>query len=230
MNILKNHFHPKLPVRRDNHILEHVFRMGMTTPQVLHRLFFAGKTINAVTQATKRLVKDGYLNKHPLWTKSIYFTLGNRCVRLMGTSRSKTTPRGEQALPIDLGALGFCCLQEQVRRRLLAHELIELYPWFPKQFLCHPYCLVTDGGTQRLAIIKTEMTDFPDQVLRKHQKQFHALRECKPFAELVDSQQFMVVTVTTTPERRGLLQAEFDADPWYPTFAVFDFPDLCNLL
>ncbi len=223
-------FEPNLPVRRDNDILRHTNRMGMTTPQVLHRMFMPTKTINAVSQVTTRLVKDGYLARHRLWHKTVYYTLGNRSVRLLGAPRSKSLPRGEQALPIDLGTLAFCCLGETIRRRLLPSEVLAAYPWFPQQYLGCPMCFVTDGGVKRLALIHVEMSDYPDHVLRKHQKQIHCFREQSEFAALIDAEQFMLVTITTTPERREALIAEFDQDPWYPPCAVFDYPELCNLL
>ncbi len=223
-------FQPNLPVKRDNHILVHTNRMGMTTLPVLHRLFLPNKSINAVSQVVTRLVASGYLSRHELWHKSNYYTLGKKCVRTLGAPRSKTLSRGEQVLPTDLGALAFCCLQETVRRRLLPHELLAQYAWFPKQYLCHPFCVVTDGGVKRLAIIKVEMSEFPGKVLRKHMLQLRAFREFDGFAELIDDDQFMIITVTTTPERRDALFTEFDGDPWYPPFAVYDYPALCNLL
>lgn len=225
-----NGFNPKLPVARDNHILSHVHRHGITRLEVLQRLFFPKASINAVSQTTGRLRKAGYLTSHPLCHKTTYLTLGPRCRREFSVPRSKTEPRGEQALPIDLGALAFCCLQEEVRRRLLPHELLAEFPWFPKQYLCHPFCLVTDGGERRLAIIKTELSDYPNKVVRKHTEQLHAFRGFAPLAQLIAQRRFMVVTVTTTPERRDAFISEFSSNPWYPAFAVFDYPDLCHLL
>lgn len=223
-------FEPNLPVKRDNDILRHTYRMGMTTPQVLHRMFMPSRTINAVSQVTTRLVKDGYLARHRLWHKTMYYTLGNRSVRLLGAPRSKSLPRGEQALPIDLGTLAFCCMGDTVRRRLLPGEVLAQHPWFPRQYLGSPMCFVTDGGLKRLALIHVEMSDYPNHVLRKHQKQVHSFREIPDFASLIDAEGFMLVTVTTTPERREALINEFDRDPWYPPFAVFDYPELCHLL
>lgn len=122
-------------------------------------------------------------------------------------------------------------MQEPIRRRLLHTEIREQYPWFPEQYLVHPYCFIADeSGEKRLAIIKVELADFPHQVLRKHQKQLHDFREYPPFGELIDQKRFVMVTVTTTPERRQFLEEAFESDPWYPPFCVCDYPLLCDLL
>ena len=219
-----------LPVKRDNQILQHTSRMQVTTQQALHALFFSMSTINAVSQVVIRLVKHGYLARHPLWHKSHYYTLGKRCTRLFGVARSKTMPRGEQVLPVDLGTLAFCCLGSSVHKRLLPHELLARYPWFPKQYFGHPFCITKQDGVTRLASIKVELADYPHQVMRKHIKQLHEFRKLDPFRELIEERRFMVITITTTPERRDALIAEFAEEHWYPPSAVYDYPDLCNLL
>ncbi|MEQ1825211.1 MAG: hypothetical protein ABL921_04670 [Pirellula sp.] len=223
-------FNPTLPVRRDNDILRHTHRMGLTTPPALHRLFLPTKSINAVSQITTRLVNAGYLARHRLAHRTFYYTLGMRSVRHFGAPRSKAMPRGEQVLPIDLGTLAFCCLGDVVRRRLLPEEIVSQYPWFPKPFLGQPFCWVVEGAAKRLAMVHVEMSEFPEQVVRKHLRQVHSLRDCQEFAKLIDEDQFMLVTVTTTAERRDSLVAAFTENPWYPSFLVLDYPDLCNLL
>lgn len=223
-------FKPTLPVSRDNDILRHTHRMGLTTPTVLHRLFMADKSINAVSQVTTRLVNSGYLARHRLAHRTYYYTLGMRSVRHFGAQRNKALPRGEQVLPIDLGTLAFCCLGDTVRRRLLPEEILKQYSWFPKQYLGHPFCWVVEGSVKRLAMVHVEMSDFPEQVLRKHLRQVHVLRDCQEFGKLIDDDQFMLVTVTTTAERRDSLVAAFTENPWYPSFYVLDYSELCNFL
>ncbi len=223
-------FRPTLPVKRDNHILDFHYRMGIGTVPVLHRMFFPTRTLNAVSQVTTRLVKDGYLARHPLWHKSKYYTLGKRCIRLFDAPRRKTIPRGEQVLPVDLGTLLFCCSGEKIYKRLLPQELVSLFPWFPKQYSAQPFCMTNFDGKKRLAQIKVELTEYPHLILKKHRQQLHTFREIQPFRELIEQDGFMVITITTTPERREALLEEIKNDPWYPLAAVYDHPDLSNLL
>lgn len=223
-------FNPDLSIRRDNDILRHVHRMRISTRAVLHAMFFLGCSLNAVSQATARMVKHGLLNTYPLYGKRTYFTLGPRCVRLYGVSRRKCLVLGEQILPTEFGVLGFCCLTDIIRKRLIPDELRARYPWIPRQFYTQPTYIDKDDRKSRLAVVHVEMADQPRYVVQKHSRQLHAYREHSRLRQLIENDEFMVVTVTTTPERRDAIIAEIHNTPWYPAFRVMDYGELIHLL
>lgn len=228
--VIVKSFAPDLPTKRDNAILQHVFRMGMTTPEVIHHLFFADKSRNAVTKVTTRLTKAGYLRRHQLCKSSSYFTLGAKCHRLFGVPRHKTMPRGEQILPVDYATLIYCCTGNVIRKRLLPNEVAQRYPWFSRKQLYHPHYLDRTDGVKRLATIRVEISDFPDAIVRKHLRQVHELRNVDPFRALVERDEYMFIVITTTVERRLAIVEAIEKERWYPTALVFDFPQLLNLV
>ena len=116
-----------LKSRRD-HLVAHVHRNRISTPEAIARLFFQGATRNAVTQCTTALVESGYFNRYPLFGRRIYVTLGRRAVRRWNVSRRRTQPLGNQALATEFATLAYCCLEERVRKRLLPHELKRQFP------------------------------------------------------------------------------------------------------
>ncbi len=48
--------------------------------------------------------------------------------------------------------------------------------------------------------------------------------------QLIESDELMIVTVTSTPERRDAIIAEVLDNPWYPAFRVMDYGELVHLL
>jgi hypothetical protein len=53
------------PAERDAAILEHLRRYHLTTPEILHRLFFPGVGLNAVRKVTGRLCRERRIR--PCW-------------------------------------------------------------------------------------------------------------------------------------------------------------------
>ena len=211
-------------------VLSHVHRMNFSTTEIIHRMFFQNKTVNAVSQVTSRLVKQGYLNRFPLLRTRSYFTLGNRCMRQFGVPRNKTTPRGEQVLPSDFATLAYCCCGPIVRKRLLRKEVEEKYPWYPKGKLFHPFYIDHSQQQKRLATIRVELSDYPDHIVRKHIRQMHDLRQIDEFEKLLSDDEFMIVTITTTPERTEAIIKTIEEETWYPAYAVYSFSDLLNFV
>src|SRR5262245_60806711 len=95
---------PRHPTRspllqeRDQEILDHVMRYRLTTPEVLHRLFFSDSERNAVTKVTSRLCQNEFLQSHVLYASHTYFTLAPQGAKLTGLARKKIGPLGPQSL------------------------------------------------------------------------------------------------------------------------------------
>ena len=144
-------FDPQLATPRDNDLLRHVYRMHLSTPAVMHRLFFPDSSANAVAQVTRRLTQRRYLNRYRFYRTHVYFTLGPRCVAHFGAPRRRTLPLGEQSLPVQFATLALCCLYGNGQyKRLLPREMKTAYPWFsPEHLGPHPWCFHTDASGRR---------------------------------------------------------------------------------
>ena len=213
---------------RHDHILAHVRRNRITTPEALHRLFFQGATRNSVTQCTTALVESEYLNRHPLFGKRTYFTLGRRAVRKWNISPRRTQALGKQALATEFATLAYCCLQEHVRKRLLPHEIKQHFPWFPDHHMHRPYYLDHGDGARHLATIRVELSDSAQHIVRKHSQELYNYRNIIEFRRLIDLGQFVLVIITASAHMRDQIRDELDCAGWFVPSCVLDYPELIH--
>ena len=191
-------FKPILPVKRYCHILEHVYRNRMTVRAVLQLLFWNHQcSLNAITQVTSQLVDAGWLTVYPLFHTHRYFTLGPRC-RKLGVPRRLILPIGEQSLPLEYASLIYCCNNQDkiVRKRLLPEEIRGQYPWFPRFMLRHPCYFDHYQQKTRLAMIRVELCHSARFIIDKQLRHLYRYRQLPEFANLLDVDQFMFVTMT----------------------------------
>lgn len=97
------------PAERDDAILEHLRRYHLTTPEVLHRLFFDGVSPNAVTKVTSRLTREGRISRPlRLFGQRTYFVLTPREAVRLGEHRAIARKFAYQGLVNAYGVLSFC--------------------------------------------------------------------------------------------------------------------------
>ena len=113
-----SYLQPDLRTDVENHILAHVFRNRMSMRTIVHRLFCPNRSLNAVTRRMTSLVERGYVSRHALFGKRVYFAAGQRSVRRFRLSRSAAQPIPKQRLPVELASLVYCCAGEIIRKRL----------------------------------------------------------------------------------------------------------------
>lgn len=221
---------PDLTSELDNHILAHVFRNHLTTRAVLKRMFYDTQTMNAVSRRTSSLLRRGYLSRHSLFGKQVYFSAGRRSIRRFQLGRNAARPLPKQRLATEFAALNYCCMGEKVLKRLTSEELRCECPWYSRSMLAmHPHYFDTDE-LRRLACIRVELSGSAPYVVRKHVQAMYELRQNRRFDKLVSDDEFMLVLITTSAERRDALIAEIQEEKWFPTCRVLDFPRLANFL
>lgn len=96
------------PVERDAAIMEHLRRYHLTTPEVLHRLFFPGVGINAVRKVTGRLARERRIRPCGLFDQRKYFVLTPREAVRLGEHRSVARRFEYQGLVNAYGVLSYC--------------------------------------------------------------------------------------------------------------------------
>lgn len=96
------------PTERDAAILEHLKCYHLTTPEILHRLFFPGVGLNAVRKVTGRLCRERRIRPCRLFDQRKYFILTPREAVRLGEHRSIARPFEYQGLVNAFGVLSYC--------------------------------------------------------------------------------------------------------------------------
>ena len=216
---------------RDFEIFDHLRRYRVTTPEVLHRLFFSDSQPNAVTKVTTRLVKHGYLNSFELYKPRKYFIVGPKAAHIMGISLGRTKEPGPQALIHDYGTLEFCLGGEEVRERLLVREIQERNPEFLARHLeSSRYYLDHHLETVRLGFIRVDFAGELAHLMRKCRQDVDKRYEHQVFRELIDAKKFVIAIVTARKERKEDIHAALRRYEWPIQFRIEVVPNLVHLL
>jgi hypothetical protein len=197
---------------RDRAILNHVARYRLSTPEVIHRLYFGDLATNAVTKVTLRLRRAGYLVAHELYHKHIYFLPGPMVDR--GNPKAGE-PFGTQKLILTYGTLAFCCTGETVQRLLTPAEfeevrgMLSLSPALPY----HNFFLDKTEGHTRINWIRIDYGAEQRRLLRLVWTKLDAWMGYDGFPALIKAGRFAVTLVTTGEPKRRSLQASYDRNP-----------------
>lgn len=182
-------------------VIETVIRNRVVPRPIIHRLHFQDCTENAVSQCVRPLREQEWLQNTPIVGPYRAIIPGRKAVRAYTLPASyAANPLPRQPLEQNLGATLYCALDSYPRKRLLPSELLAEFSWFPKKLVNqHPFYFDHENGTRRLAVIRVELSASPYRIIRKHQKQLYDwCEESRSFRKLVDADQFMIVTITTT--------------------------------
>lgn len=217
---------------RDYDVLEHLMRYRLTTPEVLHRLFFEGSDRNAVTKVTSRLCADEFLLSHSLYGSNTYFTLGRRGAKASGLGSGKVGPLGPQACYREFGALSFCCLGNQQRERLRVSEIASKSPQLlSKRIDSAHYYIDHDGTVARLGYIWVEAGGSVDHIVRTVRQDIIDKRRALPYLlEQINGQRFVVAVVTCTQEKKEAITLALRQLASPVLFRIEFYPELIHLL
>lgn len=227
---------PRLPLERDWEILRHVMLYRLTTPEVLHKLFFSDSERNAVTKVTSRLCALEFLESRSFFDRYIYFTLGRRGAKTQGIAYAKAGIRGAQSLYREYATLAFCMKNHRRRWRVRSGEFREKYPTLVLGRLdTSHYFLETsgEGDTQRerLGYIWADGGGGVDHIVRTLKNDVIETRRLAPdFRRLIDSGSFYVAVVTMTAGKAQDLIKAIPNIPHPVQFYVEVIPELIHIL
>jgi hypothetical protein len=217
---------------RDYEILAHVRRYRLTTPEVLHRLFFDDSDRNAVTKVTSRLCLHDFLQSHPLYAGFTYFSLGRRGAKVVGLSPTKAGPLGPQAKYREYGTLAFCCLQPTPRERMLAADFLKQHPdcGYERHDVGHYYADYHESQA-RLGYIWVEGAGDVHHILHKVQHEIIEERRAVPsLRSVIDEGRFVVAVVTLHEDKKADIIRELGRQRTPVSFRVVVVPELRHLL
>jgi hypothetical protein len=218
---------------RDLLILDHVMRYRLTTPEVLHRLFFfEDADRNAVTKVTSRLCDREMLLSHQLYASFTYFTLGRHGARLTGLAAKKVRPLGPQALYREYGTLVFCCLANPPREKFRVSDVAAKFPQIlARNIDSSHYYTDCEGKTERLGYIWVEGGGPLDHIVRTvRQDIIERRRDIPLLRQNIDSGRFVVAVVTCNADKRNEIAAALRNIATPVFFRVEAVPELIHLL
>lgn len=223
--------HPLLQ-DRDYEILEHVDRYRLSTPEILHQLFFDDSDRNAVTKVTSRLCADEFLQSHRLYGSNKYFTLGGAGAKRCRLAAKRVGAIGPQALYRDFGVLHYCCRADVPRQKLRFSEVQEKYPQAIAAGLdsSHYYIDLHDG-ISRLAYIWVEGAGTVAHITHKIKQDIIDSRRYVPaLRNLIDEGRFAVAVVTFNDDKRLAILDGLRQIPTTVAFRVEVVPELTQLI
>ncbi len=214
---------------RDRLLLEHVARYRLTTVEVVHKLFFAGKDVETAKSVLKRM-NAGYLRSQPLFGRRRYYQLSSVSASMLGEPDEATRPFGPSALPTRFGVVSFCCLgpgPERVRLRQLEFE--EAFPELADLRFNDTY-LERAGTTPKLGRILLDLGGDHLRFLRKVHEYARRDMAHRHFRQMVEAGAFVLTLITAEETKRAAIVEALSRRPLPMTCRVETVPELINFL
>lgn len=201
---------PDLAHERSNAILRFVARNQIATNQTLHQVLFPTVTKTTAQKLIVRLINRGLLKRWPLHASKSYLRLGASAIARWRYPASLSRRLGPQVLPYLLGTLSLMSHSYPSHERLLASELEEHFPGFPKSRDLHQWAYYRDNKDEhnQLATVRVEYRVGGEIVIAKVMEQFHRYRQYECFNRLLEEGRLILHVVTATVEQeRSLWEA-----------------------
>jgi hypothetical protein len=220
---------------RDAAILEHIRRYHLTTPEILHRLFFPGVKINAVRQVIKRLFRQKRIHRATLYERRKYYLLTRRQAVRMGEDRRIGEKFEYQGLVNAFAILSFCA--ESGVTKFTPKEFAAAFPGCVirgvrgANYYLDPYD-TTEGRKHRLGFIHVDYGISTKTLIQRKIRPILSRPFTKPdFTQLVQDGNFVVCILTPTAEKAEEIRVALTAErTGYARFRIVVVPDLAELL
>ena len=223
------------PQERDDAILEHLRRYHLTTPEVLHRLFFDETSLNAVTKVTSRLAREGRISRPiRLFDKRTYFTLTPREAVRLGEHRAIARKFEYQGLVNAYGVLCFCA--ENGVEKFTSREFEAKFPELVIRGVRSGNYYVDveetdDGRKSRLGFLLVDYGTSPETIVKKVQKIKGRAYTLPAFARLIQRGNFVIAMITPGGAKSEQVRAALmDEPPANVRYRIEGVPDLGELL
>lgn len=222
------------PAERDAAILEHLRRYHLTTPEVLHRLFFPGVGLNAVRKVTARLIRERRISPARLYEQRKYFVLTPREAERLGEHRSIGRKFEYQGLVNAYALLCFCAATGV--QKFTPKEFAEKFPDLvipgvrSSNYYREPE-QTPEGLKKRLAFIHVDYGISPNALLKKVRKIPSRAYTLPAFATLIQRGLFIVTVLTPTEAKAAEIRAALSLEQPSPVrFRIQVVPELAELL
>ncbi len=204
------------PNERNAAIFEHLRRYHLTTPEILHRLFFPGVKINAVRKVTGRLCERGKIHSRQLFDQRNYFLLTPPQAVKLGEDRRIGRPFEYQGLVNAYGMLNYCV--RTGTKKFTPKEFREKFPELviPGVRLGNYYIDIEEspeGRKSRLGFMVVDHASGEKEILKKLRK-IATWGYSKPeFTALIQKGNFVNAIITPTASRAEAIKAALLGEP-----------------
>lgn len=207
------------PTERDDAILEHLKRYHLTTPEVLHRLFFGTAELNAVRKVTSRLTREGKIRPCRLYEQRKYFVLTPREAVRLGEHRSIARKFEYQGLVNALGVLAFCV--EAGTQKFTPKEFAEQFPELviPGVRSGNYYIDVEEseaGKKSRMGFMLVDYGTSETTIVKKVRKIIARGYTRPAFTRLIQRGNFVIAIICPTPAKVEAIKAALSAEASSP--------------
>ena len=223
------------PAERDDAILEHLKRYHLTTPEVLHRLFFGAAGLNAVRKVTGRLTRAGKIRPCTLFEQRKYFVLTPREAVRLGEHRSIGRKFEYQGLVNAAGVLWFCVATDT--RKFTPKEFAEQFPELvipgvrSGELLHRRLRRPPEGRKSRMGFMLVDYGTSETNILKKIRKIIARGYTRPAFARLIQRENFVIAVIAPSRGKVEAIKAALLAEPPSPVrFRVEAVPELETLL
>lgn len=227
------------PAERDAAIMEHLRRYHLTTPEVLHRLFFPGVGLNAVRKVTGRLVRERRIRPCSLFDQRKYFILTPREAVRLGEHRSVARKFEYQGLVNAYGVLSYCV--QTGTKKFTPKEFREQFPELviPGVRLANYYIdteFIGDGETpegrkSRLGFMLVDYGTSEQTILKKLRKIAVRGFTLPAFTRLIQRGNFVnAIIAPTVAKAEAIKAALLNEAPGFIRYRVEAVEELGELL
>ena len=189
---------------RDQKLLAHVGKFGISTFEVIHYLYFKGKHRDAVKSTLRRLCGKGptyrFLRPVPLYGSRVVYQLTWRGASLVGVSGSLARPLGIQSRVERLAVLNFIHdLKNAHKRRLITNaKLREKFPLCGHRLPRQRFYLEERPDTDFLGFIVVDHGGHERRIVRKAVSFLQRFVKQGWFDDYLRSGQFVLTILTLT--------------------------------
>jgi hypothetical protein len=222
------------PQERDDAILEHLRRYHLTTPEVLHRLFFGTAGLNAVRKVTSRLTREGKIRPCRLFEQRKYFVLTPREAVRLGEHRSIGRKFEYQGLVNAYGVLSFSA--QNGTQKFTSKEFEEQFPELVIRGVRSGNYYIDaeetdDGKKSRLGFMLVDYGTSPETILKKVRKIIARGYTLPAFARLIQRGNFVLAIIAPSSAKvEAITPVLSDEAPGPVRFRVEAVPELGELL
>jgi len=199
---------------RDRAIIDDVIRMRLTTNSIVRQRHMAELTDNAVSKITARLTVNGWLAAHQLGGRRVYFTPGQRTARLFDLSPKAVRPLGNQAFPTHLAIASFFGELGRDCRVAFASEVLIEFPWLPDELALNTHFVHREEDGTALKLIRVDLGGSVKHISTKCSADIEKRNGMKEFQDLLQSRRFVLVLLTTTPQKASFLREDLSTKRW----------------
>ncbi len=216
---------------RDASLFSDLVRFRMLTNDFIHCRHASHLQANAVVKITGRLVRQGWLQKYPLFDRHVYFRAGLKLVQLKGLSKASLLPLGPQALATHFATLSYCSSHGEVDLPTRDDYASHL-GWLPKKFRDRRLLVDHQTDPSSIRLLRVDLGGTATHVTRKCEKDVARRMQIPTFNAMVKQGRVRIALITLSEAKERQIKNRVGSKTW-PTglrFQIFVVPELIHFV